>query len=60
VVQRLNEAITRIATVADTRAAWARQAVDPMPMSPAEFCAFLERDIRDQAEVIRVANIWIG
>lgn len=60
VVQRLNEAITRIATAEDTRATWARQAVDPMPMSAAEFRAFLERDIQDQAEVIRAANIRVG
>lgn len=60
VVQRLNAAITRIATAEDTRATWARQAVDPMPMSPTEFRAFLERDIQDQAEVIRAANIRVG
>lgn len=60
VVQRLNAAITRIATAGDTRAAWARQAVDPMPMSPAEFRSFLERDIQDQAAVIRAANIRVG
>ncbi|WP_019014523.1 tripartite tricarboxylate transporter substrate binding protein [Elioraea tepidiphila] len=60
VVQRLNEAITRIATAEDTRAAWARQAVDPMPMSAAEFRAYIERDIQDQAEVIRAANIRVG
>jgi tripartite-type tricarboxylate transporter receptor subunit TctC len=60
VVQRLNEAITRIATAEDTRAAWTRQAVDPMPMTPAEFRAYIERDIQDQAEVIRAANIRVG
>jgi tripartite-type tricarboxylate transporter receptor subunit TctC len=31
-----------------------------MPMSPTEFRAFLERDIQDQAEVIRAANIRVG
>lgn len=60
VVQRLNTAITRIATAEDTRAAWARQAVEPMPMSAGEFRAFIERDIQDQAEVIRAANIRVG
>jgi tripartite-type tricarboxylate transporter receptor subunit TctC len=60
VVQRLNEAITRIASAEETRTAWARQAVDPMPMSPAEFRTFLDRDIQDQAEVIRAADIRVG
>ena len=60
IVQRLNEAITRIVTAEDTRGVWARQAVEPIPMTPAEFRAFLEQDIKDQAEVIRAANIRAG
>ena len=31
--------------------------MEPMRMSPAEFGAFLQQDIADQAEVIRGANI---
>jgi tripartite-type tricarboxylate transporter receptor subunit TctC len=31
-----------------------------MPMSAAEFRAYIERDIQDQAEVIRAANIRVG
>ena len=60
VVRRLNEAIGRITTAEDTRTTWARQAVEPMPMTPSEFHAFLEQDIKDQAEVIRAADIRPG
>lgn len=60
VVQRLNQAIGKITTAEDTRGVWARQAVEPMPMTPSEFHAFLEQDIKDQAEVIRAAHIRPG
>lgn len=60
VVQRLNRAIIRIATAKDTCAAWAPQAVNPVPLTPVEFRAFLERTILDQAEGIRAANSRVG
>jgi tripartite-type tricarboxylate transporter receptor subunit TctC len=57
VVERLNAEILKVTTAPETEAAWARQAVEAMRMSPAEFGAFLQKDIEDQAEVIRAANI---
>jgi tripartite-type tricarboxylate transporter receptor subunit TctC len=57
IVERLNAAITTVTTTPETTAAWARQAVEPMRMSAAEFGAFIAKDIADQAEIIRAANI---
>jgi tripartite-type tricarboxylate transporter receptor subunit TctC len=57
IVERLNAEITRVTTAPETEAAWTRQAVEAMRMSPAEFGAFIAKDVSDQAEVIRAANI---
>jgi tripartite-type tricarboxylate transporter receptor subunit TctC len=60
IVERLNAEITRVTTAPETEAAWTRQAVEAMRMSAAEFGAFITRDIADQADVIRAANIRPG
>jgi tripartite-type tricarboxylate transporter receptor subunit TctC len=57
IVERLNAEILKVTTAPETEAAWNRQAVEAMRMTPAEFGAFLQKDIEDQAEVIRAANI---
>jgi tripartite-type tricarboxylate transporter receptor subunit TctC len=57
IVERLNAEITRVANAPETEATWARQAVEAMRMTPAEFGAFLQQDIAEQAEIIRAANI---
>ena len=59
-VERYNAEINRIIGAAETRAAWARQAVEPMLFTPAEFRAFLERDILEQKRVIETARITVG
>jgi tripartite-type tricarboxylate transporter receptor subunit TctC len=60
IIDRLNAEIIRVTTAPETEAAWTRQAVEAMRMSPAEFGEFLRKDIADQAEVIRAANIRPG
>jgi tripartite-type tricarboxylate transporter receptor subunit TctC len=57
VVQRLNREIAAFVSRPETRSAWAAQGVTPMTMSPAEFRAYVERDIAKWAGVIRTANI---
>jgi tripartite-type tricarboxylate transporter receptor subunit TctC len=57
IVERLNAEITRVTSSPETEATWQRQAVEAMRMSPSEFGAFITKDIADQAEVIRAANI---
>jgi tripartite-type tricarboxylate transporter receptor subunit TctC len=59
-VVRLNAEINRAIGSPETRAAWARQAVEPMVFSPAEFRAFLERDIAEQKRVIETARISVS
>jgi tripartite-type tricarboxylate transporter receptor subunit TctC len=59
IVGRLNTEINRIIGAEDTRAAWTRQAVAPLLFTPAEFRAFIERDIADQREVIARARISV-
>jgi len=59
VVARLNQEIGRVVSVEATRALWARQAVEPMVMSPAEFERFLRADIEAQRRTIRAANIRV-
>ncbi|WP_144182747.1 Bug family tripartite tricarboxylate transporter substrate binding protein [Elioraea rosea] len=57
VVERLNAEVLKVTTSPETEALWRRQAVEAMRMSPAEFGEFLKKDIADQAEIIRAANI---
>lgn len=57
IVERLNAEVLKVTTAPETEAAWSRQAVEAMRMTPDEFGAFLRRDIEEQAEVIRAANI---
>jgi tripartite-type tricarboxylate transporter receptor subunit TctC len=57
VVARLNGAINQVIDSAETRAAWARQAVSPMLFGTAEFRAFIEADIATQKAVIEKAGI---
>lgn len=55
--ERLNAEVNRILTLPATREAQARAGAQPMPMSIAEFDAFLRADITRQAEFIRMARM---
>jgi tripartite-type tricarboxylate transporter receptor subunit TctC len=57
VVDRLNEAVGKIAGQADVREAWSRQGATAMVMSPAEFDRYLQGDIAKWARVIQTAHI---
>ena len=57
VVERLNVEINRLLALPATREAMARGGAQPMPMTVAEFDAFLRRDIERQREWIRMARI---
>jgi tripartite-type tricarboxylate transporter receptor subunit TctC len=59
-VARFNAAINAAIGAPETRAAWARQAVEPLVFTPAAFHAFLERDIAEQKRVIETARITVG
>lgn len=55
--ERLNSEVNRILALPATREAQARAGAQPMPMSIAEFDAFLRQDIARQAEYIRMARM---
>ena len=57
IVNRLNEAITKIVNEPDLRQNWARQGAVPLAMNPQEFDKYLRADIQKWAKVIKTANI---
>jgi tripartite-type tricarboxylate transporter receptor subunit TctC len=56
VVDRLNAAITKVATSPEVKEQWAKQGAEPMVMTPAQFDAYLREDIRKWAEVVRISG----
>jgi len=57
VVERLNEAVTRIARLPEVRQAWARQGAVPLLMAPDAFDSYTRGDIAKWARVIQTAHI---
>ena len=57
VVDRLNQAVSKIASQADVRQQWAKQGAVPMVMNPAVFDKYIQDDVAKWAQVIRAANI---
>lgn len=57
VVDRLNEAVSRISSQADVRQAWGRQGATPLVMTPPVFEKYIQDDIAKWAQVIKSANI---
>src|SRR5262249_37466901 len=56
IVERLNAEINKAMARPEMRTAWARQAATPMTMSPAEFDAFLRKDIEKWAAVAKMSG----
>ncbi len=59
VVDKLNAEIRKAIDQAEEKEIWAKQGAVPMIMTPAEFGAFLEKDIAKWANVVKTANIKI-
>lgn len=57
VVERLNEAISKITSQPTVRREWGRQGATPMVMTPAAFDKYIQGDIAKWAHVIKSANI---
>jgi tripartite-type tricarboxylate transporter receptor subunit TctC len=57
VVERLNEAVSKIAAQADVRQQWGRQGATPLVMTPAVFDKYIQDDIAKWAGVIQSAHI---
>jgi tripartite-type tricarboxylate transporter receptor subunit TctC len=56
IVDKLNAAINQIIARPDIVAAWRRQGATPMIMTPAEFDAFLHKDIEKWAQVAKFSG----
>jgi tripartite-type tricarboxylate transporter receptor subunit TctC len=57
IVDRLNEAVSRIAGQPEVQQLWGRQGATPMVMTAAVFDKYLQDDIAKWAKVIKSANI---
>ena len=57
VVERLNEAVSKIASQPEVRQQWGKQGATPMVMTPAAFDKYIQDDIAKWARVIQSANI---
>jgi tripartite-type tricarboxylate transporter receptor subunit TctC len=57
IVNRLNEAVSRIVSQPDVQQAWARQGAVAMVMNPQVFDQYVRDDVQKWAKVIKAANI---
>ncbi|HUR89765.1 MAG TPA: tripartite tricarboxylate transporter substrate binding protein [Ramlibacter sp.] len=57
IVDKLNEAVSKIAGQADVKRDWGRQGATPMVMTPAQFEKYINDDIAKWSRVIKSANI---
>jgi tripartite-type tricarboxylate transporter receptor subunit TctC len=57
IVDRLNEAVSKIASQSAVRQEWGRQGATPMVMTPAAFEKYIQDHIAKWARVIKSANI---
>ena len=57
IVDKLNEAVSKISSQPEVRQAWGRQGATPMVMTPAAFDKYIHDDIAKWARVIKSANI---
>ena len=57
IVDRLNEAVSKIAAQADVKQQWAKQGAVPIILNPTQFDKYLQDDIAKWATVIKTANI---
>ena len=59
VVDKLNEAISKVTSLPETRQAWARQGAVPLVMTPEAFDKYARDDIAKWEKVIKTANIKV-
>ncbi|HEY2135710.1 MAG TPA: tripartite tricarboxylate transporter substrate binding protein [Xanthobacteraceae bacterium] len=59
IVDKLNAEIQKAINRPDVKEMWAKQGAVPMNMTPAEFGAYLEKDIVKWADVVKTANIKV-
>jgi tripartite-type tricarboxylate transporter receptor subunit TctC len=56
IVEKLNTEINKVLSRPDVKEAWAKQGVEPMNMTPADFHKYLREDIEKWANVVKVSG----
>jgi tripartite-type tricarboxylate transporter receptor subunit TctC len=56
IVDKLNAEIVKVLQRPEVKEAWAKQGAEPLIMTPAEFTAYLEKDITKWAEVVKISG----
>jgi tripartite-type tricarboxylate transporter receptor subunit TctC len=59
IVDKLNAEIGKVVNRPDVKEAWAKQGVEPLTMSPAEFDKYLRADIEKWGKVVKEAGIKV-
>jgi tripartite-type tricarboxylate transporter receptor subunit TctC len=59
IVDKLNDAVSKITSQPDVKRQWGQQGATPMVMTPAEFDKYIQADIVKWAKVIKAANIKV-
>ena len=57
IVNRLNEAVSKIVSQPELQQAWAKQGATPLVMNPQAFDKYVRADVAKWAKVIKAANI---
>jgi tripartite-type tricarboxylate transporter receptor subunit TctC len=57
IVDKLNAEVRKVVAQPDVKAAWAKQGAAPMSMSPAEFTAYLNKDIAKWGAIVKASGI---
>ena len=57
IIDKLNAEVGKIVARADVKENWAKQGAEPMAMTPAEFDAFLKKDIEKWAKIVQLAGL---
>jgi tripartite-type tricarboxylate transporter receptor subunit TctC len=60
IVEKLNAEINKVLARADLKDAWTKRGAVPMVMSPAEFDAYLRKDIDKWAEVVKLSGARVN
>jgi tripartite-type tricarboxylate transporter receptor subunit TctC len=59
IVEKLNQAVTKITGTAEVKQAWGKQGATPLVMNPAQFDRYIHEDIAKWSRVIKSANIKV-
>jgi len=59
IIDKLNAEITKVVQKPEVKAAWAQQGAEPMTMTPADFTAYLKKDIEKWAEIVKISGAKI-